>query len=273
MTVVFDKEAFTGIPGGLCRYSGSAGTGLCIELAAGDTLSVSADQVRRLCQDLTSQHRLFEECLGYTPPRGIVKRLGELRHAFSPGAWRGRRSAADQRVSARLMGWLHEHGAAEFGRALSAAQALNLQAVLCGEGLLAIGQNGPGDFAYLDPCAAVEALRGCSLIYEEGRRFAAVQLVGIERDGEGAHVALSLQNLGRPGFGRDFPEQFSVGSACSELSISLGTLSTYGGLWSLITGPGSVACIVERAARVRDRRELLKVVRAVQGYDRLDHAY
>jgi hypothetical protein len=263
----FDKEAYTGIPGRMCRYAGEAATGLSVDLAPGDVLTVTPEQVRVIFSELGSFNRLLEECLGSRPTVGFIERVkAEARARRARRATRVPRDLPrrpfDHLVSPRFRQWLEQHSATVFGRPLGAEAALLIQAVFGGEGLLPMNMDRPGDFPVADAATSLRGLTGRRVIYEEGREFMAVDVRAVTTTGEGEEqLHVSLHNLHLPGFATTFPDDFSVGGQAGQISIGEGTAAAYMGIWAMITGPVAVEKIVAAASSGLNRKALLKVCR------------
>jgi hypothetical protein len=75
VALTFDKEAYTGVAGRLCRYAGNAERGLHIELAPGDVLNVTAAQIKKIFADLSAFNLLLQDPLGMHESPNIVESI------------------------------------------------------------------------------------------------------------------------------------------------------------------------------------------------------
>ena len=239
------KEAFTGIPGRTCRYTGSAAEGLLIHLADEELLSITPEQMDEIFSALAAHNPLEEECFGWSSAASAPPRRGPKR-----GLDGERRSLAAQYarlVSPRFMQWLDEHSVEMFGRQLTAEHAACIQGVFGGEGLLAMNGATPGDFPMAGLPDAASALVGRTVIYEENRRFAVVRVIGSGSSTDRRFLSLDLQNLQVGLISADFPGEFSVGGDIGELHLGAGVLGCNLVPWLIIAGPQTV-CELQRIA-------------------------
>jgi hypothetical protein len=269
LTLLFNKEAYTGIAGHLCRYRGDAATGIKIEVAPGDILAVTPAQIRQIFADLGAFNLLLEDPLGLRRSPDIVDSI-----KVAARARRDRRANRSNRQSrgdpfshlicSRFAAWLNDHAVALWNRTISDQEAASIQAAFSGEGLLPFEMNRPGDFPVADVLTSLQALVGQRVIYEEARRFALVELSKIRSGPETpGQVYLTLSNLHAPGFSTEFPAEFSAGGNLEETRIDLGSVSGYLSTWKLITSPRAVQRICELAPGL-DRVGLLKACRTVE---------
>jgi hypothetical protein len=251
------KEAHTGIPGKPCLYSGDAASGLQIQLAPNDTLTVSLEQLQAIVKAVGARNQLLETCVGMrerpTPAQIAAEWLAKRMRRKNRSARGNVDEKCAQQVSPRLADWLNGDGAKAFGRALTDEQALCVQGVLASERLPPVA----------DAVSAVKAMVGRRVIYEENRRFIAAELQGASVGGANDYLTMTLSNLSLPGFSSEFPPAFTAGGEAGTLSMSPGILSGYSGMWMLITCPAAVERIIGFAATCSSRRDLLEECRAV----------
>lgn len=249
MEAGFDRQVVAGEVGKVCRYRGSAAAGFVIELAPGDVLSVTPDQVRALWAASAADNIVLRECPGYrSRASGFV---GFMRRWLS---WLGSWSRAQP--SSRPVGvaplpasrLTPENAAAVLGRSVDREGVACIQSVLAAEGLPAAGP---------DVATAALGLVGRTVIYEEGGDVLAVELIDVTTGGpDGGQLRLHFRNLSLPGFATNFPAEFTAGGSAAETWMRSGSVAGYMGIWSLITGPGAVERIVDLARRVVGRRAL-----------------
>jgi hypothetical protein len=256
MTEEFDKEAYVGVPGRTCSYRGDAAHGLQIQVSPEDVLAISAEQIQSIFAALAAHNPLDEECYGF---RLIQTRepvaLRWFKRLASP--WRSRMEAYARLVSPRFWSWLQENSVAAFGRPLSEEQAMCIQGVFGGEGLLPMNGPVPEEFPTADVATATRALVGRTVIYEEGRRFVAAKVTRVDADVDRDFLTLCFENLELPGFSEEFPKQFTAAGEMSTRSLSSGGLASAMGIWHIATGPGTVRELLTIAARKQDPRALL----------------
>lgn len=276
---VFDKEAYTGLIGRYCRYRGDAGNGIEIELSPGDVLAVTATQIQQIFADLSALNLLLEDPSGLHRSPTIVQSIKAAARARRDR--RANRANPQSRgdpfshlVSPRFAAWLNAHDIALWNRHIGNQQAVCMQAAFCGEGLLPLEMDRPGDFPIADLLTSLQALVGRRVIYEESRRFALVELSSsVTYGSEGVNqIFLTLTNLCAPGFSLEFPSHFRVGGSCDATSMSHGAICGYMDTWKLITSPRAVARICEQAPGL-NRYDLLKVCRKVEYGDRTLSGY
>jgi len=272
MTGTFDKEAYVGVAGRTCWYRGHAVQGLEIQLADEDVLKISGNQVREIFAALGAHNPLDEECRGFanqarSGPLVLPKFFGRPSRGLVRGAYA-------KVVSPRFWRWLQAHSRAAFGRTLTEEHAACIQGVFGGEGLLEITSAKPEDFPVADLATATQALLRRTVIYEEGRWFAALKVADIAFDVDRDYLTLGLENLGFPGLSEDFPKQFSVGGETSQMRLDAGLLASGAGIWLIVTGSGTVRELLRIAASGVDRRAFLKAHRRlVYGYGLTPSSY
>lgn len=256
MKGTFDKEAYVGVPGRTCRYTGNGVQGLRIQLATDDVLTITGDQLREIFAVLEADNPLNEECSGWAKctSKPAIPRLPKRLRSWARGS---PRAAYARLVSPRFWRWLEEHSVEVFGRALTEEHAACIQGVFGGEGLLAMNGATPEDFPKADIASATPALLGRTVIYEEGRRFAIVKVAQVDADSDRDYLTLGLKNLGPAAFSGDFPREFSAGGDTTRMSLGAGFLAGAVGLWLIVTGPETVRELVRIAATGLDRRAFL----------------
>jgi len=273
-----DKEAYTGVAGRLCRYTGDAARGLHIELAPGDVLNVTAAQIQEIFVDLSAFNLLLQDTPGSRESRSIV---GSIKAAA-----RARRDARANRanpqspgdpfswlVSPRFADWLNSHDEALWNRSIGNQEAAYIQAAFCGEGLLPLNSNRPGDFPVADILTSLRALVGQRVIYEDRPGFALVELSSVHSDPRDPdQVNLTLVNLNAAGFSPKFDPTFSVGGSLECTSMSHGAISGYMGTWKLITSPKAVG-LIEKQAPGLDGRQLWQFCRKLERDESLANVY
>ncbi len=263
------KKAYTGLPGRLCRYTGDAASALQIELSPGDVLAITATQVRQLFDDLGAFNCLLEDCPGMverTSPLDWIKVVArDRRHRKTRrGLPTWRKDPYHWLVSTRLRAWLNNHSETLWGRSLSDEEAACLQGVLCGEGLLPLENDRPGEFPSASIATSLHALRGHRVIYEESRRFVGAELVALTMsDRDPDQVDLFLRNLNLPGFAQEFPPEFTAGGSLKATIMGVGMIYGYMGIWGLITSPRAVERLIAAAPRL-NRKQLLEECRRLQ---------
>jgi hypothetical protein len=261
------KEAYTGVAGRLCRYVGDADNGLQIELSPGDLLTVTPAQIQQIFADLSAYNRLLEDTRGLHESPSIIQSIKAAARARRDAQANranpeSRRDPFSHLVSPRFAAWLNANDLACWNRSIGNQQAAYLQAAFCGEGLLPLQTNRPGDFPVAGILTSLQALVGKRVIYEERPGFALVELMSVTTT-DSDQVYLTLSNLEAPGFAADFPERFGAGGSLEDTHMSDGAIAGYMGTWKLITSPRAVARICELAPEL-DRRGLWKLCRKVE---------
>jgi hypothetical protein len=273
-----DKEGYTGVTGRLCRYAGDAERGLHIEFAPGDVLNVTAAQIKQIFADLSEFNLLLQDPRGLRDSgnfMGTIKAVARARrdHRANRANPQARGDPFSRVVSTRFAAWLNAHDVAFWNRSIGNQQAAYLQAAFCGEGLLPLATDRPGDFPIADILTSLRALVGQRVIYEEVRTFALVELTSVTScSSDPDQVYLTLSNLNGAGFSSDYPPKFSAGGSLQSTSMSCGAIGGYMGIWKLITSPNAVATICERAPGL-DRNQLLKLCRKVEYGERPSSVY
>ena len=276
--VRFDKEAYTGVAGRLCRYAGDTERGLHIELAPGDVLNVTAAQIQQIFADLSAFNLLLQDPLGLRESRSIVESIKAAARARRdrPANRANPHSRGDPfswLVSLRFADWLNAHDVTCWNRSIGNQQAAYIQAAFCGEGLLSLNTDRAGDFPVANILTSLRALVGQRVIYEDKAGFALVDLSSVTSGpSDPNQVYLILSNLNGSGFSPEFPATFSAGGSLESTSMSHGAISGYMGTWKLITSPRAVAQICERAPGL-DRSQLLKLCRKVECGDGKSRVY
>jgi hypothetical protein len=276
--MTFDKEAYTGIAGRHCRYTGDPDQGIHIELSPGDVLTVTAAQIKQIFTDLSAYNLLLEDTIGLQQSPNILESIKAVARARRDR--RANRANAKSQgdpfsrlVSARFAAWLNAHDAGFWNRSIGNQQAAYMQAAFCGEGLLPLETDRPGEFPIADILTSLRALVGKRVIYEDKGGFALVELRSVTC--EPSHpdqVYLILSNLNGPGFSPEFPAMFSAGGSLETTYMNHGAIHGYMGTWKLITSPKAVARICELAPG-SDRRQLLRVCRNVEYGERTSGGY
>ncbi|MGC1929841.1 MAG: hypothetical protein WA667_12760 [Candidatus Nitrosopolaris sp.] len=258
MTGACDKEAFVGLPGRTCWYTGDAEHGLRIQLSAEDVLAITAEQIRAIFAALGAHNPLDQECRGFQRNQLHEPLARRLAKRLRPASRGSPTEAYARLVSPRFWSWLGENSVAVFGRTLTEEQAVCIQAVFGGEGLLPMNGAVPEDFPTADVATATQSLVGRTVIYEEGRRFVAAKVSRVDADVGRGYLTLGFENLEQPGFSEEFPKSFTAGGEMAALSVSAGALASGMGLWHIVTGPGTVRELLSIAAGKRDPHAFVK---------------